>query len=65
MIIEEINNEELQEVVDLDDTKRGTKGFGSSKTKAQNGEAQRGNEQNVKSKIQINEISARAFGLFY
>ena len=60
LIIEEINNEELHEVADLDETKRGTQGFGSSNTEAQNG-----NDQTVKLKIQINEISARAFGQFY
>ena len=65
LIIEEINNEELQEVADLDDTKRGAKGFGSSKTKTQSGKAQGGNDQSVKPKIQINEISALAFGQFY
>ena len=65
LIIEKINNEELQEVVNLDDTKQGTQGFGNSNTKAQSGKAQESNDQSVKPRIQINEISARAFGQFY
>ena len=36
-IIEKINNEELQEVAELDDTIRGNQGFGSCNTKAQSG----------------------------
>ena len=59
-IIEKINNQELQEVVQLDNTKRGTQGFGSSNT-----EDQESNKQSVKPRIQINDISARAFGQFY
>ena len=51
LIIEKINNEELQEVANLDDTKRGTQGFGSSNTKAQSGKTQGGNDQSVKPKI--------------
>ena len=39
----------------MDNTKRGTQGFGSSNNK----------DQSVKPRIQINEISARAFGQFY
>ena len=35
LIIEKINNKELQEVTELDDTERNTKGFGSSNNKAQ------------------------------
>ena len=49
----------------MDDTKRGTQGFGSSNREAQSDKAQRGNDQSVKPRIQINEISARAFGQFY
>ena len=60
LIIEKINNQELQEVVELDNTKRGTQGFGSSDTKNQES-----NDQSIKPRIQINEISARAFGKFY
>ena len=33
LIIEKINNQKLQEVVEIDHTKRGTQGFGSSNTK--------------------------------
>ena len=65
LIIERINNAELQEVAKLDDTERDTKGFGSSNTEAQSGKAQGGNDQSVRPKIQINKISARAFGKFY
>ena len=65
LIIERINSEELQEVAKLDDTERDAKGFGSSNIKAQSGEAQGRNDQSVRPKIQINEISAQAFGQFY
>ena len=70
LIIEEINNEELQEVAELDDTIRGNQGFGSSNTKAQSDKAPSGKDQSVKSqsakpRMEINEISARAFGQFY
>ena len=61
MIIEKINNQQLREVVELDCTKRGNQGFGSSTTT---------NDQNVekqtcKTRVEINEISARAFAQFY
>ena len=56
LIIEKINNQELQEVVELDKTKRGDQGFRSSTTT---------NDENVKPRIQINAILARAFGKFY
>ena len=56
LIIEKINNQELQEVVELDKTKRGDQGFGSSTTT---------NDKSVKPRIQINEILARAVGKFY
>ena len=61
LIIEKINNQELQEVVELDSTKRGNQGFGSSTTT----KAQSVKGQNSKTRIEINEISARAFGQFY
>src|SRR6201995_2622568 len=47
-------------LMELDDTERNTKGFGSSNT-----EAQGSDDQSARPKIQINEISARAFGRFY
>ena len=70
LIIEKINNEELQEVAELDDTIRGNQAFGSSNTKAQSGPDQSVKDQSVKGqsakpRIEINEISARAFGQFY
>ena len=43
-IMEKINNEELQVVASLNDTKRDTQGFGSSNTVAQNCKAQGGND---------------------
>ena len=61
MIVEKINNQELQEVVELDNTKRGSQGFGSS-TRAKD---QSVKEQSSKTRIEINEISARAFEHFY
>ena len=65
LIIEKINNEELQEVAELDDTIRGNQGFGSSNTKVQSGKDQSVKSQSAKSRMEINEISARAFGQFY
>ena len=65
LIIEKINNEELQELAELDDTIRGNQGFGSSNTKAQSGKDQRVKSQSAKPRMEINEISARAFGQFY
>jgi len=61
LIIEIIDNRELQEVTQLDDTKRGDQGFGSSNT-TMNQEVK---DQSVKQPIEINEISARAFQQFY
>ena len=61
LIIEKINNQELQEVVELDSTKRGNQGFGSSTTTKD----QNVMKQGSKTRIEINEISARAFGQFY
>ena len=65
LIIEKIYNEELQEVAKLDDTIRGNQGFGSSNTKAQSGNDQSVKSQSAKPRMEINEISARAFGQFY
>ena len=65
LIIEKINNEELQEVAELNDTIRGNQGFGSSNTKAQGGKDQSVKSQSAKPRLEINEISARAFGQFY
>ena len=48
LIIEKINNEELQDVADLDDTIQGNQGFDSSNTKAQSGKAQNGKAQSGK-----------------
>jgi len=60
-IIETIDNRELQEVTQLDDTERGDQGIGSSDTTMDQGV--RG--QKAKPHMEINEISARAFGQFY
>ena len=65
LIIEKINNQELPEVVELDDSKRGTQGFGHSNSKAMSAKPQGGNDQSVKPRIQISEILALAFGQFY
>ena len=65
LIIEEINNEELQEVAELDDTIRGNQGLGSPNTKAQSGKDQNVKSQSAKPRMEINEISARAFRQFY
>ena len=65
MIIEKVNNEELQEGAELDDTIRGNQGFSSSNTEAQSGKDQSVKSQSAKTRIEINEISARAFGQFY
>jgi len=61
LIIEKIDNRELQEVTQLDDTERGDQGFGSSNTPLD----QRVEGQKAKPKMEITEISARAFGQFY
>jgi len=45
----------------LDDTERGDQGFGSSETTMD----QEVKGQRAKQKLEINEISARAFGQFY
>jgi len=75
LIIEKIDNRELQEVTQLDDTERGDQGFGSSNTtidqqvtgqeaKTHTAMNQRVTGQEAKPHIEINEISARAFGQF-
>ena len=46
--------------MELDDTKQSNQGLGRS-----NAEAKGSNDQSVRPQIQINEISARAFGQFY
>jgi len=61
LIIEQIDNRELHEVPQLDDTERGDQGFGSSDTTMD----QRVKGQEAKQRMEINEISARAFGQFY
>jgi len=61
LIIQKFNNRELQEVAQLDDTERGYQGFGSSDT-TMNQEVK---SQKAKPKMEINEISARAFRQFY
>ena len=61
LIIEKIDNRELQEVTQLDDTERGYQGFGSSDTTM----GQRVKDQKAKTLMDINQISATAFGQFY
>ena len=57
LIIETINNQELQEVAELDDTIRGNQGFGSSNTKAQSGKDHRVKSQSAKPRMEIKDIS--------
>jgi len=61
LIIEKIDNRELQEITHLEDTKRGKQGFRSSDTTMD----QRVASQKAKTHMEINQISARAFGQFY
>ena len=61
LIIEKIDNRELQEVAQLDESKRGDQGFGSSHTTKD----QRVKGQKGKSEREINKISATAFRHFY
>jgi len=61
LIIEKFDHRELQEVTQLDDTKRGDQGFGSSNTTMD----QRVTGQKAKAYMEINKISARAFGQVY
>jgi len=60
-IIKKIDKSELQKVAQLDDTRRGDQGFGSTGSAIE----QKVKGQNAKTQIEINEISARAFGPFY
>jgi len=60
-IIEKIDNSELQEVTQLADTRRGDQELGSSNTTMD----QEVKGQSAKPLLEINEISARAFGQFY
>ena len=61
LIIEKIENRELQAVTQLDNTKRGDQGFGSSNPTMD----QEAKGQSVKPLMEINEISAKVFGQFY
>jgi len=61
LIIEKFDNRELQDVTQLDDTERGDQEFGSS----DNTMDQKVTGQKAKAHMEINEISARAFGQFY
>ena len=49
----------------MDDTIRGNQGFGSSNNNAQSGKDQGVKSQRAKPRIEINEISAKAFGPLY
>ena len=55
LIIEKINNKELQEVAELDDTIRGNQEFGSSNTKAQSGKDQSVKSQSAKLRMERSE----------
>ena len=61
LIIEKCDNRELQEVSQSDDPARGDQVFGGSDTTMD----QEVKGQKAKPKMEINEISARAFGQFY
>jgi len=61
LIIKKIDTRELQEVTQLDDTETRDHGFGSSDTTM----LQRVTGQKAKAHMEINKISARAFGKFY
>jgi len=61
LIIEKFDNKKLQEVTQLDDTERRDQGFGSSDTTMDH----RVTGQKDKAHMEINEITARAFGQFY
>jgi len=61
LIIEKMDNGELQEVSQLDDTERGDQGFRSSNTTMD----QRVTGHKAKAHMEINEISAKAFAQFY
>jgi len=59
--MEKIDNRDLQEVTQLDETERGDQGFGSSNTTMD----QKAWGQKATPNMEINEISGRAFGPFY
>jgi len=61
LTIEKINKSKLQGLTRLDDTKRGHPGWGSSNTIMD----QEVKSQSAKSAIEINAITATAFGQFY
>jgi len=61
LIIKKIDKRELQEVTQMDDTERGEQGFGSSTT-TMDPEVK---GRKAKPKVEINEISAKAFGQLY
>jgi len=66
LIIEKIDNRELQEVTQLDDTERGEQGFGSSSTTIdQEVKDREVKGRTTKQKMEIIQISARAFAQFY
>ena len=58
LIIEKIEHRKLEEVAQFEDTERGNQGFRSSDTTMD----QRVTGQKAKPQMEINEISARAFG---
>jgi len=61
LIIEKFDSRELQDVSQLDDTKRGDQGFGSSDTTMDH----RVRGQMAKAHMEINETSASTFGQCY
>ena len=61
LIIEKIDNRELQEVDQLDYTRRGEQGCGRSDTTMD----KKVKGQSAKTRMEINEILARALGEFY
>jgi len=61
LIIEQIDKRELQEVTQLDDSESGDQRFGCSNTTMD----QRVKSLEAKPRMEIKEISARAFGQFY
>jgi len=60
-IVEKIDNRELEEGTQLDDTEREEQGFGSSNTSME----QEVKGRKAKPKMEINAISTRAFRQFY
>lgn len=61
LIIEKVDNQDLQEVAHLDDSKRVDQGVGNSNTSMN----QSIKGQEAKPHLEINEISARVFRKFY